>query len=79
MVHHLVTASNVDDLALSIADSSGATKGQVLDSPHLLLGPPARMIETLIARRERLGLSYVVFRGVHLEDVAPVVAQLAGT
>jgi len=79
MVHQLVAASDADRAAQTIADSSGATKGQVLGSPHLLVGPPERMIDTLVARRERLGLSYVVFRGAHLKYVAPLVSRLAGT
>ncbi len=79
MVHQLIAASDVDSTALSIAEAAGTTKARTLDSPHVLVGPPERMIDTLVARRELLGLSYVVFRGVHLEDVAPVVTQLAGT
>jgi probable F420-dependent oxidoreductase len=79
MVHHLIGASDANHAAQTVADSSGATKGQVLDSPHILVGPPERMVDTLVERRERLGLSYVVFRGAQFEDVAPVVNRLAGT
>lgn len=79
MVHDLVATADADSAVETIAGRSGATKSQVLDSPHLLVGPTERMVDTLVERRERLGLSYVVFRGAHLVDASPVVKQLAGT
>ena len=79
MINHLVAASDANAAVQTIADSNGATKSQVLESPHMLFGSPQRMAESLIERRERLGFSYVVFRGAHFEHVAPVVNQLAGT
>ena len=79
MIHQVIAASDTDRAAETIAGSSGATKTQVLDSPHVLVGAPERMVDTLIERRERLGLSYIVFRGADFEDIAPVVNRLAGS
>ena len=59
--------------------SWGSTPEQVLASPHVLLGAPGQIIETLQERRERYRISYVVFLGADLEAAEPVVSALAGT
>jgi probable F420-dependent oxidoreductase len=47
------------------------------DSPHVLVGSVSEMVDILLARRERWGLSYVTVREV-IEQFAPVVAKLSG-
>jgi probable F420-dependent oxidoreductase len=49
------------------------------DVPHVLVGSTESMCESLIARRERWDMSYVICQGDALEPMIPVVAQLAGT
>jgi hypothetical protein len=51
----------------------------VLASPHVLLGDTSRIIETLQERRERFGISYVVFLGADLEQAERIVSGLAGS
>jgi probable F420-dependent oxidoreductase len=58
---------------------------QVVESPQTLVGSVERIVETLYARRERFGISYVVIRESDLgsgpsfmEAFAPVVARLTG-
>jgi probable F420-dependent oxidoreductase len=51
---------------------------QVRDSPYFLIGAATQIAETLQARRQRLGISYVVVFARDMEALAPVVAQLAG-
>ncbi len=46
------------------------------DSPHVLVGSVSEMVETLLARRERWGLSYVTVREDVLETFAPVMERL---
>jgi probable F420-dependent oxidoreductase len=46
-------------------------------SPFALIGPPAKLAEDLLARRERWGLSYIVVSADDLDAFAPVVAKLA--
>ncbi len=48
------------------------------DSPYVLLGDPAEMVDTLIERRERWGLSYYVCSDQDVDLLRPVVAALAG-
>jgi len=50
----------------------------VADSPFALMGPPAKIAEDLIARRERWGLSYIIVGGEDVNSFAPVIKILAG-
>lgn len=51
---------------------------EFLQSPFVLIGTVDQMIEDLLARRQRWGLSYYVVREDDLDAFAPVVARLAG-
>ncbi len=58
----------------------GMSAEAVAEAPAVLIGTPNEMIETLQARRERWGFSYVVMQGHDtVEALAPVVAELSGT
>jgi probable F420-dependent oxidoreductase len=48
-------------------------------SPHYLVGDTEEMVETLIERRERLGISYITLTAADLPVLAPVIARLTGT
>lgn len=47
-------------------------------SPYLLYGTLAQVRETLLRRREQLGISYYVWRAKHVERMAPLVEAMAG-
>jgi len=47
-------------------------------SPYLLHGTLAQVRETLLRRRERLGISYYIWSARAVETMAPVVEALAG-
>lgn len=47
-------------------------------SPFALMGPPSKIAEDLIERRERWGLSYIIVGGEDVKSFAPVVAMLSG-
>ena len=57
----------------------GISEEELPHSPHYLVGDREEMVETLLARRERLGISYVTLPSSTLEVLAPVVARLAGS
>lgn len=61
-----------------VAGMVGVPESMVAASPFALVGPPAKLVEDLLARRERWGFSYVIVGGENLDDFAPVVAALAG-
>ena len=61
-----------------VASMVGVPEAMVAASPFALVGPPAKLVEDILARRERWGFSYVIVGGENLDDFAPVVAALAG-
>jgi probable F420-dependent oxidoreductase len=48
------------------------------DSPYALIGDTSAMVETLLERRDRWGITYYVFFDQDFEVLRPVVAALAG-
>ncbi|HEY7835624.1 MAG TPA: TIGR03621 family F420-dependent LLM class oxidoreductase [Ktedonobacterales bacterium] len=58
--------------------SAGLTAEQVLADPYLLIGTVEQMVETLLRRREQVGISYLQVFFQEIDVFAPVVARLAG-
>lgn len=50
----------------------------VANSPFALMGPPAKIAEDLLARRDRWGFSYIIVGGEDVNGFAPVIKILAG-
>ncbi len=68
---------NRAEVYANLAPAFGLTAAQAAEMPIVLVGTVDEICDDLIARREKLGLSYIV---VHdLEGFAPVVARLTGT
>ena len=70
-----------DDVSQSLdalASFAGSEPEAVNQSPYALVGPPSKLVEDLLARRERWGFSYVIIGQSEVEAFAPVVAELAG-
>ena len=61
-----------------VAQMIGVTPSMVEETPFALIGPPSKLIEDLIARRERWGFSYVIVGAEDVDTFAPVVAALNG-
>jgi probable F420-dependent oxidoreductase len=75
-------ASITDDpraLADAMAPAFGVSPDEALGSGAVLAGSVDQVCDTLLARREEWGVSYVVFGDDQYEEFAPVVARLAGT
>jgi probable F420-dependent oxidoreductase len=66
-------------VAEMLAGGFGLTPEEALEVPSAVVGSVEECCELLQARRERWGLSYVVFQEGGMEAMAPVVAKLAGT
>ena len=63
----------------SVASAIKAVAPRVVGgSPYLLHGTLAQVRETLLRRRERLGISYYIWSARAVESMAPVVEALAG-
>lgn len=61
-----------------VATMFGFTGEQMLETPFALIGTVGQIVEDLLARRERWGISYVIVSGGDVDAFAPVVAELAG-
>ena len=75
----IVAVTDDSDTAIDgIADFTGATREMIAASPFALVGPPAKLVDDLLERRERWGFGYVIVGQNDIESFAPVVAALAG-
>ena len=74
-----IVTDDPSKIAERIGSGAGMSADEVMESPHYLLGPIGKIVETLQQRRERYGFSYIAFSGDGFEALAPVVAKLAGT
>lgn len=78
LVHHLsITGERAAEAAV-LAGEAGTDPETVLRSPHVLVGTVDQIVETLLERRERLGISYVVVGEEEADRFAPVVERLSG-
>ena len=68
------TAATVD----MMAGAMGLDATTMAEHPHALIGSVDEICETLEARRETYGISYVTFSQRNLQMMAPVVAKLTG-
>jgi probable F420-dependent oxidoreductase len=80
-IRYFVAAITDDPQALAdaMAPAFGVSPEEALGSGSVLAGSVDQVCDTLIARREEWGVSYVVFGDDTYEQFAPVVARLAGT
>ena len=75
-------ASITDDargLAGALAPALGLDADQALASPHSMIGTVDEVVDKLVRQREELGISYIGLSADSMEEMAPVVARLAGT
>ena len=64
--------------AAGIAAMMGVEQKMVEETPFALVGPPSKLIEDLLARRERWGFSYIIVGAEDIDSFAPVVSALNG-
>jgi probable F420-dependent oxidoreductase len=70
------TSSSRDDVPLRAPWPSASS---AIASPFALIGDTAAMVDTLLERRERWGISYYVCFGEDIDAMIPVVRKLADT
>jgi hypothetical protein len=61
-----------------MAQMIGVESSMVAETPFALIGPTDKIVEDLIARRERWGISYIIVGAEDVDSFAPVVAALNG-
>ena len=62
----------------TLANALSVPTSHIEQSPFALIGPVDAIVDALVERRERWGLSYVIVGADEAEAFAPVVARLAG-
>lgn len=67
-----------DEVAAAMAPGLGISEEQAKDVPIALVGTVAQIVDQLLERRDRWGLSYWVVHEAEMEAFAPVVARLTG-
>ncbi|MDE0217467.1 MAG: hypothetical protein OXN79_12965 [bacterium] len=75
-------ASITDDeqsFAGALAPALGLEADQAVESPHSMIGTVDEVVDKLVRQREELGISHIGLPIESMEDMAPVVARLAGT
>ena len=65
-------------LVRALAARLKAAVTTVVETPFFMYGSRSSLIEDLLARRERLGISYIAFPGQAMRALGPVVAALRG-
>ncbi|MEY2422419.1 MAG: hypothetical protein QOI95_2486, partial [Acidimicrobiaceae bacterium] len=63
----------------NLAGMFGLSPEEAAGTPLALVGTHNQIAETLIARRDRHGFTYIVVQEAALDDFAPVVEKLAGS
>lgn len=77
-VHLAAVTDDRLGLATMVAPALGMSPEAALESPHALAGTVEQLVDTIVERRERFGLSYITVGLDAVDTFAPVVAQLAG-
>jgi probable F420-dependent oxidoreductase len=72
-------AGDTQSTVAELASTLGTEPDLVRTTPLTLIGSVPEVVDKLVAIREELGISYVVVFDTAIDDMAPVVAQLAGT
>jgi probable F420-dependent oxidoreductase len=78
VAHHVVVTDNPEDARQGLIAEAATSHDEIANSPHILIGSTSAIVETLLDRRERYGISYIIFDSADLDAVEPVVAELAG-
>lgn len=78
-VHLAIVTDDPAAMYELFADGFGLTPDQARHSPHALCGTVDQMIDDLVERRERFGISTIGLSASSLDDMEPVISRLAGT
>lgn len=78
-IHLVQITDDRPALAEVIGPAFGLTPADALECPHALAGSVDEIVEQCRARRDDLGISYIGVGVEAIDDIAPVVAALAGT
>lgn len=79
LVFVAIVTDDRQSMAEMLAGGFGVDPDEALSIPNAFIGTVEQICDELEARRERWGVSYVVFQEGAIDAMAPVVARLRGT
>jgi len=77
LVQAVVTGDDPKSAAENLAKEYGAPIEAIMESPVFLIGSVNQIVETLEARRQRFGISYITVFEKDLGQLAPVISRMA--
>jgi probable F420-dependent oxidoreductase len=77
-IHLVAITDDRQGLVEAFAGGFGLSPSQALASPYALCGTTSQVVDDLLERRERFGISSIGVGLDAIDDLAPVVAALAG-
>ena len=78
-VHLVLPTDDRAGAAEAFGPAFGLTPAEALDTPHALVGSTDEIVDSLLASRERWGISYIGLSLDAVDTMVPVVGRLAGT
>jgi probable F420-dependent oxidoreductase len=78
-IHLAIVTDDRQSMFDLFAGGFGLTSDQARNSPHALCGTVEQIVDDLVERRERFGISTIGLSASALDDMAPVIDRLAGT
>ncbi len=78
-IHLAIVTDDRDSIYDAFAGGFGLTPDEAKGSPHALCGTVEQIVDDLVERRERFGISTIGLSASSLDDMAPVIERLAGT
>jgi probable F420-dependent oxidoreductase len=78
-IHLAIVTDDRDAMYDAFASGFGITADDARRSPHALCGTVDQIVDDLVDRRERFGISTVGLSASSLDDLRPVIDRLAGT
>ena len=78
LLQYFEVTNNRAAVADEHAQQLGTDRDDLLALPFELIGTIDQIVEYLIARRERFGISYVTVFDKYMTDFAPVIERLSG-
>jgi probable F420-dependent oxidoreductase len=78
-IHLAIVTDDRDSMFELFAEGFGLTPEQARRSPHALCGTIEQIVDDLVERRERYGISTIGISASALDDMAPVIDRLAGS
>jgi probable F420-dependent oxidoreductase len=77
-IHLALTTTDREAVARDLAAGFGLTPEQALHSPHALCGTTGEIVDILLERRERFGITSIGVALDAIDTMAPVIERLAG-